>query len=80
MWAIVDTKNFIAILSDDYYNKNHCRNELDCAVKRKVEKLLSIQMIAFSDKAVPEAFNSFNYLEKTRNPDFIKTIEAALAG
>lgn len=75
MWAIVDTKNFIAVLSEDYYNKNHCRNELDCAVKRKVEKLLKIQMIAFSDKAVPEAFNSFNYLEKNRNPDFIKTIE-----
>jgi hypothetical protein len=80
MWAIVDTKNFIAILSEDYYNKNHCRNELDCAVKRKVEKLLNIQMIAFSDKAVPEAFNSFNYLEKTRNPDFMKIIEVSLAG
>ena len=80
MWAIVDTKNFIAILSEDYYNKNHCRNELDCAVKRKVEKLLNIQMIAFSDKAVPEAFNSFNYLEKTRNPDFIKVIEDTLSG
>lgn len=80
MWAIVDAKNFIAILSEDYYNKNHCRNELDCAVKRKVEKLLNIQLIAFSDKAVPEAFNSFNYLEKNRNPDFIKAIEAALSG
>jgi len=80
MWAIVDTKNFIAILSEDYYNKNHCRNELDCAVKRKVEKLLNIQMIAFSDKAVPEAFNSFNYFEKTRNPDFIKVIEDTLSG
>ncbi len=80
MWAIVDTKNFIAILSEDYYGKNHCRNEFDCAVKRKVEKLLNIQMIAFSDKCVPEAFNSFNYLEKTRNTDFIKAIEAAIAG
>ena len=79
MWAIVDTKNFIAILSEDYYAKNHCRNELDCAVKRKVEKLLNIQMIAFSDKAVPEAFNSFNYLEKNRNPDFIKAIEDTLS-
>lgn len=79
MWAIVDTKNFIAILSEDYYAKNHCRNELDCAVKRKVEKLLNIHMIAFSDKAVPEAFNSFNYLEKNRNPDFIKTIEDTLS-
>jgi hypothetical protein len=80
MWAIVDTKNFIAILSEDYYAKNHCRNELDCAVKRKVEKLLNIQMIAFSDKAVPEAFNSFNYFEKTRNPDFIKVIADTLSG
>ncbi|HEX5149850.1 MAG TPA: toll/interleukin-1 receptor domain-containing protein [Parafilimonas sp.] len=79
MWAIVDTKNFIAVLSEDYYSKNHCRNELDCAVKRKVEKLLNIQLIAFSDKAVPEAFNSFNYFEKNRNADFIKSIEDTLA-
>ncbi len=80
MWAIVDAKNFIAVLSEDYYSKNHCRNEFDCAVKRKVEKLLNIQMIAFSDKAVPEAFNSFNYFEKNRNTDFMKTIEDILAG
>ncbi|CAN5718931.1 hypothetical protein BH10BAC2_BH10BAC2_17640 [soil metagenome] len=37
-------------------------------------------MIAFSDKAVPEAFHSFNYLEENRNPDFIKAIEDALSG
>jgi len=37
-------------------------------VKRKVEKLLNIQMIAFSDKAVPEAFIVLTTFEKTRNP------------
>jgi len=78
MWAIVDTKNFIAVLSEDYYKKNHCRNELDCAVKRMVEKLLKIQMIAFSFEAVPEAYNCFNFVDKNKNPDFIESIKAML--
>ena len=48
MWAIVDAKCFIPVISEDYYKKNHCKNELDCAIKRWVEKLISIEAIAFS--------------------------------
>ncbi len=79
MWAIVDTKYFIPIFSDDYYLKNHCRNEMDCAVKREIEKLLSIQAIALSFKAVPEAFNCINFIDVTKTPGFIQVIEAELS-
>ncbi|MBX2990125.1 MAG: toll/interleukin-1 receptor domain-containing protein [Bacteroidetes bacterium] len=74
MWAIVDTKCFVPVISEDYYGKNHCRNELDCAMKRWVEKLLSIQALAFSFKAVPEAYNGINYIDINQNPDFIGVI------
>jgi len=79
MWAIVDAKNFLAVISEDYYGKNHCRNELDCAVKRKVEKLLNVQILAFTFKCVPEAYTVFNCIDKSVEPDFIKAISEKLS-
>jgi hypothetical protein len=79
MWAIVDAKNFLAVISEDYYGKNHCRNELDCAVKRKVEKLLNVQILAYTFKCVPEAYTVFNCIDKSVDPDFIKAISENLA-
>lgn len=79
MWAIVDTRYFIPVISEEYYTKNHCKNELDCAMKRWVEKLVSIQAIAFSFKAMPEAYNTINFVDITVNPDFMETIKANLA-
>ena len=79
MWAIVDTQHFIPVISEDYYGKNHCRNELDCAIKRDVEKLLSIQAIAFSFKAIPEAYNCINCIDITTNPNFIDAIKESLS-
>lgn len=78
MWAIVDSKCFISILSEEYYGKNHCRNELDLAYKRSVEKLLSIKMIAFTFKAVPEIYTHINFVDITVNPNFIETIKQEL--
>jgi TIR domain len=79
MWAIVDTKCFIPVISEDYYGKNHCRNELDLAVNRKVEKKLEIQMITFSFKAVPEPYRTYNFVDITVNPNFIESIKAQLS-
>ncbi|HNP22900.1 MAG TPA: toll/interleukin-1 receptor domain-containing protein [Panacibacter sp.] len=78
MWAIVDAKCFIPVISEDYYKKNHCKNELDCAIKRWVEKLISIEAIAFSFSAVPEAYNSINFVDITKNPNFMEAITAQL--
>ena len=79
MWAIVDSKYFVSVISDDYYGKNHCRNELDLAVNRMVEKKLTIKMIAFNFKAVPEPYNTFDFLDITEKPDFIESIKASLS-
>lgn len=76
MWAIVDSNYFLPVLSEDYYKKNHCRNEIDLAFKRQVEKLMQFKMVALSDAAVPEIYRHINYLEKNRNPDFIHQIES----
>ncbi len=76
MYAIVNSKTFLAIMSDEYYGKNHCRNEFDCAAKRKVEKKIKFLMVAFSDKAVPESYALWNYMNK--DSAFIKTVESEI--
>ena len=74
MWAIVDTKCFIPVVTDEYYGKNHCRNELDLAVNRYVEKLIDINMLTFNFEAVPDPYRTFNFIEIGRNPNFIDMI------
>lgn len=74
MWAIVDTKYFVPVVTDEYYKKNHCKNELDLAVNRFVEKRIKINMLAFNYEAVPEPYRTFNYIEVGKNPNFIETI------
>ena len=79
MWAIVDSKLFVPVVSDDYYGKNHCRNELDLAVNRNVEKKLTINMVAFNFEAVPEPYRTYNFLDINANPGFIESIKEGLS-
>ena len=78
MWGIVDSKVFIPIISEEYYGKNHCRNEMDLAYKRSVEKLLDILPIVFSYEAVPEIYAHINFLDITVNPNFMEAVQKAL--
>ena len=78
MWGIVDSKYFIPIISEEYYKKNHCRNEMDLAYKRYVEKMLKMLPIAFSYAAVPEIYNHINFADITVNPNFMENIKAEL--
>ncbi len=75
MWAIVDSRFFLPVFSEEYYGKNHCRNEMDLAYKRSVEKLITILPVAFSYEAVPEIYTHINFKDITVNPNFIKDIE-----
>lgn len=79
MWSIVDSRFFIPIFSEEYYNKNHCRNEMDLAYKRSVEKLLNIIPIAFSYDAVPEIYNHINFSDVSVNPGFIEGVKAEIS-
>ncbi|WP_149274909.1 toll/interleukin-1 receptor domain-containing protein [Pareuzebyella sediminis] len=74
MWAIVDSRYFIPIFSEEYYGKNHCRNEMDLAYKRSVEKLITILPIAFSYEAVPQIYTHVNFLDITVHRDFIEKL------
>ncbi len=78
MWGIVDSKVFIPIISEEYYGKNHCRNEMDLAYKRSVEKLLDILPIVFSYEAVPEIYTHINFLDITVNPNFMEAVQKTL--
>lgn len=78
MWAIVDTKLFVPVVTDEYYGKNHCKNELDLAVNRYVEKLIDINMLAFSHEAVPDPYRTFNYIDVHRTENFIDVVTSNL--
>ena len=79
MWGIVDSKLFIPVMSEEYYGKNHCKNEMDLAYKRSVEKLLHIMPIAYSFDCVPEIYTHINVADITVNPNFMDAIKAELS-
>jgi hypothetical protein len=78
MWAIVDSRYFVPVISEEYYNKNHCRNEMDLAYKRSVEKKINILPIAFNYDCVPEIYSHINFVDVSVNKDFIKNISEEL--
>lgn len=78
MWGIVDSKVFIPIISEEYYKKNHCINEMDLAYKRSVEKELKIFPIVFSFNCVPPIYTHINFLDITVNPEFMDAIRERL--
>ena len=71
MWAIVDSRVFVPVFSADYYGKNHCRNEMDLAYKRHVDRRLRIAPLALEPGAVPEIYSVLNFIDVTARPDFI---------
>jgi hypothetical protein len=81
MWAIVNSKLFLPVFSDGYYEKPHCRNEVDLAYKRYVGQKLAMLPIAHSSDAVPEIYTHMNYVSVKDNPTFIEgIIKEILAG
>lgn len=75
MRAIVDSKFFIPVMSEEYYKKNHCKNEMDLAVKRKIEKLINLCIVALDYKYVPEEFTNINYVDITKQTDFMTALK-----
>lgn len=75
MKAIVDSKLFIPVMSHEYYTKNHCINEMDLAVKRKIEDHINICILAFNPNHVPEQFSNLLFLDANNPSDFITNIE-----
>ena len=75
MYGIVNSKIFIPIISEEYYKKNHCKNEMDLAYNRWVEKLIKMLPIAFSYEAVPEIYQHVIFTDVSENENFIEQIK-----
>jgi len=78
MWAIVDSQFFIPVFSESYYGKNHCKNEMDLAYKRSVEKLIKLIPIAHSYNVVPQIYTHVNFANVEIDPDFFNGIKKAI--
>ena len=78
MWGIVDSKIFIPVISEEYYGKNHCKNEMDLAYKRHVEKLIALLPIVFSYEAVPEIYQHINFLDCSKNENFMEKVKSTI--
>jgi hypothetical protein len=79
MWGIVDSKVFIPIMSEEYYNKNHCKNEMDLAYKRSVEKLIDIMPVVFTFKCVPPIYTHIKFFDINEEPDYMAKIKEELS-
>jgi len=80
MRAIVDSRFFIPIFSDDYYARNHTRNEMDMAYERSVRKKIVILPVVHTAQPVPEIYSHLNYIDAQMNPRFIEDIRKAVCG
>jgi hypothetical protein len=78
MWAIVDSRFFIPVFSKGYYDKNHCRNEMDLAYKRSVEQKIKILPVALSEDDVPQIYSHLNYVDVRANKSFMSEIANTL--
>jgi hypothetical protein len=77
-WAIVDSRVFLPVFSDDYYAKNHCRNEMDLGHKRYVDQRMALLAVAQSTDVVPEAFDNITYIDAGADLGFVEVVKAAI--
>ena len=78
MWGIVRSKLFVSVMSEVYYKKNHCRNEIDLALQRSTEKLMDMTIIAIEFDYVPAIFRKDNILVASVDPEFIEALKAQI--
>lgn len=80
MWAIVDSRFFIPVFSDDYYARNHTRNEMEIAYKRRVEQKIVILPILRSSTPMPAIYSHLTYFDAAADPRFIEELYRAILG
>lgn len=67
MWDIVNSKTFVPIFTEDYYGKNHCKNEMDLAYFRMIENSSFIKIYPIAQK--------FEYIPEIYKPRLTNVIE-----
>lgn len=78
MRGIADSQVIIPVISKSYNVKNHCQNELNIAVTRKVEKLMEMFIVTFDFKIVPPELNTILLLDVSQKENFIEELKAEL--
>lgn len=78
MKGIVDSKIIIPVISKSYKVKNHCQNELSIAVKRSVEKLMTMTIITFDFADVPDELTHLLVLDVNQNKKYMEALEEEL--
>jgi hypothetical protein len=78
MWAIVDSKFFLPVFSPEYYGKPHCRNEIDLAYKRSMDKRVALLPVAVTLSAIPPIYSHLNTAIADQNPAFFEDIRKRL--
>lgn len=58
MKAIVNSKLFIPVMTEEYYKKNHCKNEMDLALNRKIGEFMKICILNFKQEYIPAEFGN----------------------
>jgi hypothetical protein len=78
MWAIVDSRFFLPVFSPEYYGKSHCRNEMDLAYKRAMDKRVALLPVALTLGAVPAIYSHLNIAIADQNPAFFEGLRKRL--
>ncbi len=78
MWAIVDSRFVLPVFSPEYYGKNHCRNEIDLAYKRKMDGKLGLLPVATTVTAIPTIYSHLDTSIVDQTPDFFEKIRKTL--
>lgn len=78
MWAIVDSRFFLPIFSPEYYGKMHCRNEMDLAYKRAMDKRVALLPVATTLAAVPPIYAHLNIAIADQNAAFFEGLRKRL--
>jgi hypothetical protein len=75
MRGIADSRYFLPILSKGYYDRNHCRNEMELGYQRFVEKRMKYIPVALKYEDVPPEFIKDNLIIADGDSNFFEKIK-----
>lgn len=73
--AIAGSRHFVAVYSDDYFDKSFCLHEMTLALARSAQKADFILPLLRTSKPIPAGYEHIQYID-ARQPGFIDEIVA----
>lgn len=72
--GIINSKMFIPIVSEDFFDRDYCEEEWSNADNRRVIKKIDFFPIALKFEYVPEEHHSIGWVDASTHPEFIKDL------